>query len=96
MRKRLLAILLTLGMALALLPTSALAYIGAMGESEVYTQTYADNDFIYLENSSLRFMIERDYGHGMLLWTSDRSSAGVRAYRRCALPSSTLTRKSGR
>ena len=71
MRKRLLAILLTLGMALALLPTSALAYIGAMGESEVYTQTYADNDFIYLENSSLRFMIERDYGHGMLLWTSD-------------------------
>ena len=71
LKKRLVALVVCLCLALSLMPASALAYIGAMDYLDLSADTYADNDFIYLENSSLRFMIERDYGHGMLLWTSD-------------------------
>lgn len=71
MKKRLFAILLALCLVMSLMPTSAMAYVGGMHYLDLSADTYADNDFIYLENSSLRFMIERDYGHGMLLWTSD-------------------------
>ena len=71
MKKRLFAVLLALCLVVSLMPTSAIAYVGGMHYLDLSADTYADNDFIYLENSSLRFMIERDYGHGMLLWTSD-------------------------
>lgn len=71
MKKRLFAIILALCLVVSLMPTSAMAYVGGMHYLDLSADTYADNDFIYLENSSLRFMIERDYGHGMLLWTSD-------------------------
>ncbi len=57
MRKRLLAILLTLGMALALLPTSALAYVGAKWDTGGAQKFYTDGTRFVMENDYIYFSV---------------------------------------
>ena len=57
MRKRLLAILLTLGMALALLPTSALAYVGAKWDTGGAQEFYTDGTRFVMENDYIYFSV---------------------------------------
>lgn len=72
MKKRLLAILLAVCLIATLMPTSALAYVGGLHYMDaVGVEAWRDDEFLYLANDYVKFMIEHDYGLGMQLWTTD-------------------------
>ena len=76
MRKRLLAILLTLGMALALLPTSALAYVGAKWDTGGAQSFGTDGSRFYMENDYIYFSVFNTSPDFLELKAKNDTSAG--------------------
>ena len=76
MRKRLLAILLTLGMALALLPTGALAYVGAKWDTGGAQEFYTDGTRFVMENDYIYFSVFNTSPDFLELKAKNDTSAG--------------------